>query len=85
MEDPNKVRVNVLAPGNIKFLGGAWQEKIEKGPHKVDAFIKSKVPMKRFGTPDEIADAEVFLCSVRASLITGAVLVVDGGQTVGVS
>jgi len=46
--------------------------------------IKSTVPMKRFGTPDEIADAAVFLCSDRASFITGAVLVVDGGQTVGI-
>ena len=35
-------------------------------------------------TPDEIADAALFLCSSRASFITGSVLVVDGGQTVGV-
>ena len=37
--------------------------------------------MSRFGTPYEIADAAIFLCSERASFITGSVLVVDGGQT----
>jgi len=79
-----KVRVNVLAPGNIYFLGSSWQDKIEKDSHRVDQLIKSTVPMNRFGTPDEIADAAVFLCSARASFITGTVLVVDGGQTVGV-
>ena len=79
-----KVRVNVLAPGNVNFPESSWQEKIEKNPHRVDELIKSTVPMKRFGTPDEIADAAVFLCSARASFITGTVLVVDGGQTVGV-
>ena len=40
--------------------------------------------MKRFGSPDEVADAIVFLCSERASFITGSVLVIDGGQTVGI-
>ena len=37
--------------------------------------------MKRFGKPEEIADAVVFLCSERASFITGSVLRVAGGQT----
>ena len=40
--------------------------------------------MNRFATPQEIADAAVFLCSYKASFITGTTLVVDGGQTVGV-
>jgi 3-oxoacyl-[acyl-carrier protein] reductase len=40
--------------------------------------------MKRFGTPKEIADAGSFLCSNRASFITESVLVLGGGQTVGI-
>ena len=40
--------------------------------------------MNRFGTPEEMADAVLFLCSERAKFITGSTLVVDGGQTVGV-
>ena len=40
--------------------------------------------MNRFGKPEEVADAIVYLCSDRARFITGSVLVVDGGQTVGI-
>jgi len=79
-----EVRVNVLAPGNVYFPGGSWDEKMKQDPERVEQIIKSTVPMERFGTPDEIADAALFLCSDRASFITGSVLVVDGGQTVGI-
>lgn len=79
------VRINVIAPGNILFPGGSWDEKIQLDEQRVNRIIKSSVPMNRFGQADEIADSAVFLCSDRASFITGAVLAVDGGQTVGVS
>ena len=78
------VRVNVIAPGNVYFKGGSWDEKIQKDKKRVDEIIKLTVPMNRFATPQEIADSAVFLCSDRASFITGTTLVVDGGQTVGV-
>jgi len=79
-----EVRVNVLSPGNIWFSGGSWDEKVRQDPDSVNNFIKSNVPMNRFGTLDEVADAALFLCSERASFITGSVLVIDGGQTVGI-
>ena len=79
-----EVRINVLAPGNVFFEGGAWDVKIKQDPINVKKIIKSTVPMNRFGTPEEMADAAVFLCSERAKFITGSVMVVDGGQTVGV-
>jgi len=79
-----RVRVNCLAPGNVYFPGGSWDAKIQADPDHVKALIDANVPMQRFGTPEEIADAAVFLCSDRARFITGACLVVDGGQTVGV-
>lgn len=79
-----EVRVNVLAPGNVLFPGGSWDEKIKQDRKRVEHIIKSTVPMNRFGTPEEMADAAVFLCSGRAKFITGSVLVVDGGQTVGI-
>ena len=81
---PEGVRVNVIAPGNVYFEGGSWDEKIQQDEKRVDEIIKSTVPMNRFATPQEIADSAVFLCSDRASFVTGTTLVVDGGQTVGV-
>lgn len=78
-----RVRVNCLAPGNVYFPGGSWDAKIQADPQRVEALVQATVPMKRFGTPDEMADAILFLCSERAAFITGSCLVVDGGQTVG--
>jgi len=79
-----EVRVNVLAPGNVYFDGGSWDEKIKQDKKEVEKIIKNTVPMNRFGLPEEIADSAVFLCSERAKFITGSVLVIDGGQRVGV-
>ena len=76
------VRVNVIAPGNVYFPSGTWDEKMERDKKKVEAMITNTVPMQRFGKPEEIADAAAFLVSDRATFITGVVLRVDGGQTV---
>jgi 3-oxoacyl-[acyl-carrier protein] reductase len=80
---PN-VRVNVIAPGNVYFEGGSWDEKIKKDKKRVNQIIQATVPMNRFATPQEIADSALFLCSDKANFITGSTLVIDGGQTVGV-
>ncbi|MBN8216039.1 MAG: SDR family oxidoreductase [Spirochaetes bacterium] len=77
------VRVNTLAPGNVAFPGGDWDRKRAEDPAKVEAMLKASVPLGRFGTPEEIGAAAAFLVSPRADFITGACLVVDGGQTVG--
>lgn len=79
------VRVNCLAPGNVFFPGGSWDVKIQADAKRIKSMIEATVPMKRFGRVEEIGDAVVFLCSNRASFITGACLVVDGGQTVRIS
>lgn len=78
-----KVRVNCIAPGNVYFLGGSWDLKKQKDPERIQNLIESTVPMKRFGTPEEISDLVLFLSSDRASFITGSCIVIDGGQTVG--
>lgn len=75
------VRVNAVAPGNILFPGGSWDLKLIESREAIEEYVRSEVPVRRFGRPDEIADAVVFLSSERASFITGACLVVDGGQT----
>ena len=78
---PDGVRVNAVAPGNVLFPGGSWEQKLAERGAFFEQYIQSEVPLQRFGRPEEIADAVVFLASERASFITGACLVVDGGQT----
>jgi len=75
------LRVNCLAPGNVYFPGGRWEELSRENPRRVRRMLADQVPMGRFGDPQEIANAALFLSSPRASFITGAVLTVDGGQT----
>ncbi len=77
------IRVNTVAPGNILFPGGSWQTKLDADSEKVSSMIAREVPLRRFGTPEEIGAAAVFLASKQAAFITGACLVVDGGQTRG--
>ena len=75
------LRVNVVAPGNILFPGSTWDEKIKINEKSVQAMIQAEVPLKRFGCPEDIANAVLFLASKKATFITGSCLVVDGGQT----
>jgi 3-oxoacyl-[acyl-carrier protein] reductase len=75
------IRVNAVAPGNVRFPGSRWEQKAAEDPDGVEALIRSEVPLGRFASPDEIAAGVVFLASARASFITGACLVIDGGQT----
>ncbi|MDB6007884.1 MAG: putative dehydrogenase [Gammaproteobacteria bacterium] len=73
------VRVNAVAPGPTdtgmldRFTGG------EAGK----AYMRSVVPMKRLGKPDELARAILFLASSDASFVTGQILSVDGGKSAG--
>lgn len=78
------VRVNVVAPGNVRFPGGRWEELHAADPVGVDEMIRTQVPLGRFAEPGEVADAVLFLSSPRAAFVTGACLVVDGGQSRGV-
>lgn len=77
-----EIRVNCIAPGNIFFAGGRWEELMKSNADSIAAMIKDSVPLQRFGTPEEVASAAVFLCSPQAAFITGVCLTIDGGQTV---
>jgi 3-oxoacyl-[acyl-carrier protein] reductase len=81
---PLGMRINCIAPGNIFVKDGTWDAKIKDAPLAVDEMIQNKVPLKRLGLPEEIADSIVFLCSKRSSFTTGACLVIDGGQTISI-
>ena len=76
-----EIRVNSVAPGSTAFPGGSWGRRLEEDPEGMRAFIEQNIPMGRFGRPEEIANVVVFLCSKRASWVTGASITVDGGQS----
>ena len=75
---PDGIRVNAIAPGVT--LTPLVQQGLDDGSIH-DDFV-TEIPMRRFGTPDEIAHAIRFLASDEASYVTGATLVVDGGWTI---
>lgn len=78
---PLGIRVNTVAPGNVLAPGGTWERKLAEDHEAVDTYITREVPLGRLGGPEEIADVVVFLASQRARFVTGAVWVIDGGQT----
>ena len=70
------IRVNAIAPGFIETDMTAGM------PVKIIRMMGDKVPLKRWGKPEDIANAYIFLASDKASYITGTVLNVDGGVVV---
>jgi len=76
---PSNVRVNAIAPAIIRtdFARKLWET-----PEIYEAAVRG-YPLRRIGEPDEVAGPAIFLASKAGSFVTGHVLTVDGGMTIG--
>ncbi|MDQ6878912.1 MAG: SDR family oxidoreductase [Candidatus Dormibacteraeota bacterium] len=75
------VTVNAIAPGSILWEGGGWQRRQHADPVATAELIRHEMPLGRFGTVEEVAGVVAFVCSQQASLVNGACITVDGGQS----
>jgi 3-oxoacyl-[acyl-carrier protein] reductase len=75
------VTVNAVAPGSILWPGGGWDRRQKADPERIAEFVRQDMPLARFGTVEEVASVVAFVCSMQASLVNGAVIAVDGGQS----
>lgn len=78
------VRVNVICPGAVEtpMLDGFFGRRPgDDARANVQTFVDTSVPLRRICTPEEVADAVVFLASDKSSFITGVTLPLDGGYT----
>lgn len=69
------ITVNVVAPGFVTT------DMTDVLPEKIKTEVKERVPVRRFGTPEDIADLVCYLAGPGASYLTGQVIAVDGGLT----
>ena len=79
------VRFNVLAPGPIanRMMESLHKQINPANPTEVEDFVKSKIPMSRYGTESEIAQFALFLASDESTFCNGGVFLADGGLTAG--
>jgi 3-oxoacyl-[acyl-carrier protein] reductase len=73
----NNIRVNAVAPGLV------LTEMLLSMPEEALESLKQKPPLKRIGTPEEVANLYLFLASDEASYISGEVIRIDGGMVIG--
>lgn len=76
---PFGIRVNALAPG---FIETALTERVLKNP-AINKALMEQTPLRRFGTPEDVARAALFFASDDSAYVTGAELAVDGGMSAG--
>jgi len=77
----SNIRVNSVSPGSILVEGGSWWRRQQADPEGIAEFVRRELPFGRFGHPEEVGDVVAFLCSPRASWISGTSIVVDGCQS----
>ena len=77
----SNITFNTVAPGGIWIPNTGWEDMQKEDPKGFEKFIKDKFPRGSMGTPQEVANLVTFLCSEKASLINGASISADGGES----
>ena len=77
----SNITFNSVAPGGIWIPNTGWEKQRDTNPEEFEKFIASKFPRGSMGTPEEVANLVVFLSSPLASLINGASISADGGES----
>jgi len=75
------ITFNSVAPGSIMIPGTGWEDDMKRDPAAFKNFVDQECPIGRPGTPEEVANVIAFLCSPLASLVNGAAVAVDGGES----
>ena len=78
----SNITFNSVAPGGIWIPNTGWEDMQKNDPDEFKKFVTSKFPRGSMGTPEEVANLVLFLCSPYASLINGASISADGGESV---
>lgn len=77
---PDGVCITAVMPGAVLTEKGYWDVASQERPEHVKKYLKERMAIQRFGTPDEIGKVVTFLCSQHASFMVGSSVLVDGGQ-----
>ncbi len=78
----HNVRCNALCSGFVDTVFNAGFEEQMGGRAALEGYVRDTIPMGRFGTPDEIGEAIVYLASDKSSFMTGHALVIDGAESI---
>ncbi len=76
---PHGIRVNAIAPTHVRTA--LIEEKMRHEPGMAEFFL-GNIPLGRMGEPEDVVGAAIYLASEAGSLVTGHILVIDGGHTV---
>ena len=78
---PCGIIVSAVLPGAVTAPGSYWEKAVKERPEHAIKYIHERLPLLRFGAPEEISGMVAFLCSQRASFCQGSIVPVDGGQS----